>query len=415
MSYIGLVDCNNFFVSCERLFRPDLRKKPTLVLSSNDGCVVARSQEVKDLGIPMGAPYFKIKDLVKEHQIAIFSGNFALYRDISSRVMQVLKEEVGNVEQYSIDEAFFELSQHTPNLLESLHNIRQAIETQVGVPVSLGLSRTKTIAKFASEKEKKHSRACVLLGEEWQILTTTIAVSEIWGIGRQTTAKLNQLGINTVADLLKADRARIDKIFGINGLRLLSELSQQPVYDLFEAPALQHSIMSTRSFSRTVTDLKELKQAVNIHVESVCEDLREMKAVAKEIRVMILPSRHGDYLLRGGVLSVSLDEGSSDTRVVLKEAYKLLERIYESGVPYKKAGVIVGSIEEVVVKQGSLFTKENPDDPALMSLIDQVNQRFGRSHLMIGRINQKYTWQAQTEHLSPNYTTKWSDLKSVRA
>ncbi len=416
MNYIGLVDCNNFFVSCERLFRPDLRNKPTLVLSSNDGCVVARSQEVKDLGIPMGIPHFKIKDLVKKHDIAIFSSNFTLYRDISARVMQVLREEVGNVEQYSIDESFFVLNEPEEQLLARLQEIRQVIETKVGVPVSLGLGKTKTIAKYASAKEKRGNRAGVLIGVNWQKITSLIPVHEVWGIGRQTTAKLNQLGLHTVADLLKADKARIDKIFGINGLRLISELSEIPVYEMFESASLQKSLMSTRSFSKSITDINELKEAVTYHVEVACEDLRGQKAVARVLRVMLLPSRHGDWFLRGGALQIELLEASSDTRVFLAEALKLVDQLYEAEVPYKKAGVILSGIDSVELRQTNLFSNPGSDkDGILMEAVDAVNQRFPQSNLMFGRVNHQVSWQASRTHLSPNYTTKWTDIRSVKA
>lgn len=416
MNYIGLLDCNNFFVSCERLFRPDLRKHPTIVLSSNDGCVVARSQEVKDLGIPMGIPHFKIKDLVKKHNIAIFSSNFTLYRDISARVMRVLREEVGNVEQYSIDESFFRLSGEVDDLLPRLQQIREVIETTVGIPVSLGLGKTKTIAKYASAKEKKGVRACVLVGENWQKLTKDIPVHEIWGIGRETSAKLNKLGLASVEDLLKTDRARIDKIFGIVGLRLLSELSEVPVHNMFEAPQLQKSIMSSRSFSKAVTDVKELKEAVTYHVESACEDLRNQGVTAKELRVMILPSRHGDWMLRGGSLQSIFIEGTNDTRLVLAEAYKLVDRLFEAEVPYKKAGVILSHIESKDLRQISLFDSNKiVNNDELMTVVDRVNKRFGRGNLMFGRVSHKAAWKVSTAHLSPNYTTKWTDLRSVKA
>jgi len=416
MSYIGVLDCNNFFVSCERLFRPDLKDKPTLVLSSNDGCVVARSQEVKDLGIPMGIPHFKVKDLIKKHNIAIFSSNFTLYRDISSRVMLVLCEEVGNVEQYSIDESFFMIDGDEAGLAPRLQEIRGVIETKVGIPVSLGLAKTKTIAKYASNKEKRGSRACVLLGETWQKLTPTIPVQEIWGIGRETTAKLNKLGLMTVYDLLETDSARIDKLFGINGLRLKSELSEISVHRMFESVGMKKSIMSSRSFSKEINDIKELKTAVSYHIENACEDLREQKAVAKELRVMLLPGRCSDWSLRGGVLLRELPYSTSDTRVILAEAYKLVDQLFESGVPYKKAGVILSAIQSKELRQDSLFVANNTaDNDLLMEVVDRINNRYGKNNLMFGRVNKYNDWKVSTAYLSPNYTTKWGDLRSAKA
>mgnify|MGYP001559329633 CR=1 FL=1 len=417
MKLIGLLDCNNFFVSCERLFRPDLRKRPTVVLSSNDGVVVARSQEVKDLGIPMGSPYFKVRDELQANKVAVFSSNFQLYSDISHRVMEVLKREVGEIEQYSVDEAFFIIDDKESRIEDFLRKIRECILKEIGVPVSLGAGKTMTIAKYASEREKKKSGVCVLVGKSWQKITPEVAVSEIWGIGGQTSAKMRQHGIATVADLLSADRARVEKLFGVHGLRLRSELSETPAHDIHERHGLQKSIMSTRSFAKATTSLSVLEDAVAYHVGEAGKELREIGGRAKSLRVLIRTSRHGDYFLRGGSDEVILPEATSDTRILLREALTLTQKLYQPDTPYKKAGVVLGHIEDASYKQFDLFQGEEEKGAAqiLMRTVDSLNQKLGKDVVTIGRVRGAGAWKPSREHSSPRYTTNWSELASVKA
>ena len=415
MSYVGLLDCNNFFVSCERLFRPDLAKKPVVVLSSNDGCVVARSQEVKDLGIPMGVPHFKVRDEFKQHGVEVFSSNFQLYRDVSRRVMEVLEEEVGEIAQYSVDESFFNIYENRDGVVPLLRNAKAAIEAKVGVPVSLGAGKTMTIAKYASEKEKKGSGVCFLEGESWQRETEYIPVAAIWGIGGQTSRKLNELGIKTVEDLLQADRARMEKIFGIHGLRLQSELSEVPSRREHSEDEMQHSIMSTRSFAESTEKLSVVEDALSYHAAHATKELREMNGVASVVRIIMRPSRHGDWALRGGSAEVVLIEPTSDTRVILHEVLTLAKEIFEPGVPYKKAGVILSNIRDERYRQENLFSteKQKPDN-TLMKVMDTLNQKLGKDKITIGRVSSSLAWQSSRAHSSPRYTTSWNEIKTVR-
>lgn len=418
MKLIGLLDCNNFFVSCERLFRPDLKKWPTVVLSSNDGVVVARSQEVKDLGIPMGTPYFKVKDDLKANKVAVFSSNFQLYRDISNRVMDVLKSEIGNVEQYSIDEAFFELNEKNTDAARlRLGQLKEIIKKQVGVPVSLGAGKTMTIAKYASEREKKKSGVCVLVGESWQKITPEVDVSEIWGIGGQTSIKMRQHGIIAVADLLAADRARVEKLFGVHGLRLRSELSETPAHDIHERHGLQKSIMSTRSFAKTTTSLSVLEDAIAYHIGEAGKELREIGGRAKSLRVLIRTSRHSDFFLHGASDEVILPEATSDTRILLREARALTKKLYQPYTPYKKAGVVLSRIESVDGLQLNMFqgVEEKTGAEALMNVVDELNEKLGKDSVTIGRTRSAGAWKASREYSSPRYTTSWSELASVKA
>lgn len=410
MAYIGLLDCNNFFVSCERLFRPDLEKKPVVVLSSNDGCVVARSKEVKELGIPMGVPYFKVRDELEASRTTIFSSNFTLYRDISARVMRVLQNEVGYTEQYSVDEAFFTLTAPT---MDSLKHIKAAVEQQVGVPVTVGVAKTKTIAKCATEIGKKGEGVSLLEGSAWKEVAQTFPLADVWGIGRRTGEHMRAYNLLTVADLQQADPAFIRSEFGIAGARLQTELAEQPT-DRSERDKLQQSIMSTRSFQKSTTNLRVLEDAVAYHVAHAAEELRELGACAHTIRVLIRPSRHNEWVLRGGTREAVLVIPTDDTRVILREALALVRSLYEAGVPYKKAGVILSGIVPRAAVPGSLF-ESSDQHHELFSAIDGLNHRYGAGTLTIGRTKTEGVWQASKSHVSPRYTTSWQELQTVVA
>lgn len=416
MKYVALVDCNNFFVSCERLFRPDLATKPVVVLSSNDGCVVARSKEVKALGIPMGIPHFKIKDEFAQAGVVVFSSNFPLYRDISARVMRVLKEEAVEVQQYSVDEAFFTITADTDDAaLAEIARVKEVVEQRVGIPVSIGAARTKTIAKYAAEVGKRGAGTAVLTGTVWQQLGAELALAEVWGIGRQTSTKMRAAGFTTVADLRAAAPDLILQQFGIVGARLQCELDERPAYHERTEGELQHSIMSTRSFKHSTKDIAVLEDAIAYHVAHVAEELREMDAAAQEVRVLIRTSRHGDWVLRGGTAESLLIAPTADTRLLLKEALALTRRLFEPGVPYKKAGVILGHIVPQDAVLSSLFDDGPTSDHELFDTIDTLNDRFGAGTLTIGRTHRDAMWQASKSHVSPRYTTAWSDIPRVVA
>ena len=308
MNWIGVVDCNNFFVSCERLFRPDLRKRPVIVLSSNDGCVVARSQEVKDMGVPMGVPYFKIKDIVKDNGITTFSSHFTLYRDISSRVFTVLKEELSDVEQYSIDEAFFAISGTKEEVVARVTRIKLRIEQLVGVPVSVGVAATKTIAKVAVDQAKKTTGILVLSKTDWELARHELPLGDVWGVGRKLSTRFTVLGVKTVPELLHTAPVVVEKHFGVVGLRLQAELSGDAAYPVCSTSLPQQSIMSSRSFKDATEDVMVLEDAVAFHTRAVAADLRRLGKVVSVIRVSIRPSRFSSYLLRGGVAEHQLSE-----------------------------------------------------------------------------------------------------------
>ena len=416
MKYVGLVDCNNFFVSCERLFRPDLINFPVVVLGSNDGVVVSRSEEAKRLGVSMGVPYFKVRDIVKEHNIAIFSSNFELYRDVSDRVMSVLNEEVGEIYQYSIDESFFNFNEKDLNAaLTQLSHLKKSIEQQVGIPVSLGAGRTMTIAKYASEKEKRKSGVCLLQGKSWQELTPQIPLGEVWGIGGKTAVKMREYNLNSVADLLGAPASFITKKFGVQGARLRAELMEAPVHQPKERVGIQKSIMHTRAFYKTTESLADLEAAVTFHIERAAEELRSIEGKAGSLTIHLLTSRHSDWLLQSGRQEIMLPAPVSDTRTLLRYALLLTKTLYRFGVPYKKAGVVLGRIVPNDAVPVSLWDEDDKknDDSLLMSVIDGLNERWGSDIVNFGRIKRGGQLN-QDQHRSPRYCTNWNEIRKIK-
>ncbi len=423
---IGLMDCNNFFVSCERLFRPDLKKCPVAVLSSNDGCIVARSQEVKDLGIPMGAPLFQVRKECKKHGVVFFSSNFNLYRDISARVMNALREECGHIDVYSIDEAFFDVDKEMSE--EKIIEIRRRIIQKTGIPVSIGIAKTKTLAKVANGIAKKKNErltmslikegVCWMSDELWNSEVQRMSCGSVWGIGRQTSAFLTKVGINTVGDLLAQDATFIKSNLGVMGERLIFELSGTSVQALgSHGGGMQESYTSSRSFGKVVTDKLTLMSALGHHVAHLAEKLREHEVLASTISIIVRGSRFGDFSHREGSIQTVLEAPTDDTFILTKEASRLLDKIYDPEIPYKKAGVIVGTVIPKQFSQTSLFGEEKQVTRTriLSALSDSLNKQFGRDTLRQGVILGKSKWQERVELKSPQYTTQWKEIANVKA
>lgn len=408
------MDCNNFFVSCERLFRPDLLRKPVAVLSSNDGCIVARSQEVKDLGVPMGVPYFQVKEVLTKAGATLFSSNFTLYRDISARVMKTLESEVGFIDVYSVDEAFFELPDDTTE--EEIAALRARIIAQVGIPVSIGVAETKTLAKQASVLAKKNNGVCILTSDLWKEKMDTVLCGSVWGVGRQTTVKLRAMGVETVAQYIALPLPILRQYFGVVGERTQKELQGVSVYAVGEGAReeSQQSIMSTRSFEKTTTNLHDLESAIGYHVTEVAEKLREKKVSAVRMSVMILPSRHGDFFLHRGSAEVVFSPPTNATQKLLSEALLQLSTIYEKDVPYKKAGVVVSALVPEDYSTGTLFAEQKVDTKKIDVLTDMLNDKFGHGTVRSGVIL-KNGARGSAKLRSKEYTTRWGDIPTVQA
>ena len=415
----ALVDCNNFYVSCERLFRPDLKNVPIVVLSNNDGCIVARSQEVKALGIKMGTPLFKVKDEIVKHQIKVFSSNYTLYGDISARVMQTLEQFSPHVEVYSIDEAFLDLSGINP-LVAHGQNIRSTLMQHIGVPVCVGIAPTKTLAKlanFAAKKFKATQGVVDLTDSRRQRNLMRIApVSEVWGVGRKLTKKLQDLGIGTALQLAQADRRFVRQRFSVVLERTVCELNGESCLSLETSPQPRQQIVCSRSFGDKLTQYGDLKETVCEFAARATEKLRNERQLAHVVNVFIRTSpfdKAGPHY--SNAATGTLPMPSSDTRQVLDMCMRLLSAIWRDGYRYAKAGVILTDFCFPEDVQSELF--EQPLDAAhegaLMQAVDAINQK-GRGKVWFGGQRPQKDWYMKQANLSPAYTTQWDSLPLVK-
>lgn len=421
-SVFALVDCNNFYASCEKLFRPDLRCKPVVVLSNNDGCVVARSKEVKALGIKMGVPIFQIRDEIEQHGIVCFSSNYALYADLSSRVMSILEEEAPRVEIYSIDEAFMDLTgvAHTVDLLEFGRKVKARVDQHVGITVGIGIAPTKTLAKLANHAAKKYpatGQVVDLMSPARQRrLMALVDVGDVWGVGRRITEKLKARGIHTALNLADADPKTIRREFSVVLERTVQELNGISCLELEALAPTKKQIVCSRSFGQRITERSELREAVAKYMSRAAEKLRGEKRLARVVQVFVrtgvFNSSDPHY---SGSLSVELPNPTDDTRDLLEAADVLFSRIYKAGYRYAKAGVMLTDFYEHGTYQHDLFrgSFERKQSKELMGVLDQINHS-GLGSVFFASQGTSPQWAMKREHLSPAYTTRWEELPVVR-
>ena len=423
---LALVDCNNFYVSCERVFRPDLIGKPVAVLSNNDGCIVARSQEVKDLGIKMGVPVFQIQHLINQHNIQLFSSNYTLYADMSARVMATLEEFAPSLEVYSIDEAFLDLTGVYPCQKDPIaygHRIRKTVFQATGIPVCVGMGSTKTLAKLANFAAKKWKQTGGVLNLSDPVrrekLMRIVPVGEVWGIGARTTTKLNQLGIHTVLDLAIQPSHRIQAQFNVVVARTVMELNGIPCLELEEIAPDKQQIVCSRSFSHRLTQYRELSQAMAEFCSRAAEKLRRQHSVTGCITVFIRTSpfnpKEPQYQRAA---SIKLDAATQDTRAIIATASRMLKEIFKAGYGYQKCGVQLSNIQpESSPGQIELFdfvdNGLSAENRYLMKTIDQINRRFPRA-ISVAATGFDKTWKPKAERISKRYTTNWNELLGVR-
>ncbi|SHI56597.1 DNA polymerase V [Malonomonas rubra DSM 5091] len=417
----ALVDCNNFYASCERLFDPSLRNTPIIVLSNNDGCVVARSQETKALGIKMAVPAFQIADLVKKHGIRVFSSNYALYGDISSRVMSTLESLAPELEVYSIDEAFLNLTGlRIPDSWEAYgHRIRQTIQQNIGVPVCIGIAPTKTLAKLANYAAKKYpaTRGSVdLMAEQRQKKLLEITpVDEVWGVGRKSAQKLKLLGIRSALQLAQMDKSTALKRFSIVLVKIIDELNGIVRFSFEDVPAARQQLMCSRSFAEKMTDYAPLRETICEFAARVAERLRGEEKLCRIINVYARTSMYcpGDPTYSNSA-TAKLSTPTSDSMAITKTATQLFDSIWKDGYRYAKTGVMLGDLCLKEESQFSLFasTPEQEQQRRLMSTIDQINQKG--SKIRFGGQREEENWFMNQAHLSRAYTTRWEDLPEVR-
>jgi DNA polymerase V len=413
----ALVDCNNFYASCERVFDPQLRHVPVCILSNNDGCIIARSAEVKAAGIPMGAPVFKWKKELKAINARLFSSNYTLYGDMSARVMHTLRPFADAMEVYSIDEAFLWLEGRSDYLAYG-EAIKQTVYQHTGMPVSVGTADTKTLAKLANWIAKKYKNGNFqITPENHEAVLKFTPVGEVWGIGHRTQEKLRYWGLKTAFDLTVQPDHWIKSNLTVVGLKTVHELRGKPCFTFEDHPNARKNIVCSRSFGRVVTDLISLREAIASHAARAAEKLRQDDTVATGIVSYIRTSQFRTQDAQYGQSHYqALPIGTSNTATLIQAALLNLEQIYCSGFNYAKAGIMLSGIRPSQQVQYNLFTTENElKSGPLMQTLDRINQQHGKHTLQYGAMGLKKNWTMKSEHRSPNYTTQWKDLPLVKA
>lgn len=423
----ALMDCNNFYASCERLFRPDLTGRPIVVLSNNDGCIVSRSAEAKALGIPMGEPEYKARPLLRQHKVAVFSSNYALYGDISQRVMDVAETLVPLVEVYSIDEAFLRLDGLSPERAVALaQELRQRVQQWVGITVSIGLGPSRTLAKLSSHMAKKNGGVFAFPsdyrenGGRGDVLLAQTHVGEVWGIGRRQVAKLSSRGITTALALRDKDDLWLRTNLTVTGLRIAMELRGISCIDDSNTPTPRRTLVSSRSFRGRVTEKPLLAEALILHATQAGERLRRAQLLAGGMAVHIRTSRHAEPFYSPTV-QISLPEPSSDTPGLIKAALRGLDAIYQPDYPYAKVGIMLYDLGPLTGRQASLLDSpaklaEQERSQRLMLALDAVNTRFGKHSLHYAGegLDPNAAWKMRQDHRSPRATTCWEELPEAK-
>ncbi|MGL2987198.1 Y-family DNA polymerase [Flavobacterium sp. RSSA_27] len=420
----ALVDCNNFYASCERVFQPKLNGKPVAILSNNDGCVISRSNEAKAIGIPMGAPAFQIKDLIKEKEVAVFSSNYPLYGDLSNRVMNILNQFTPNIEIYSIDEAFLNFDGLS---IKDYHSyglqMKTRVQKWVGIPVCIGFAETKALTKVANKIAKKFQDRTqgvyVIDSEEKRIKALKwTKIEDVWGIGYRTTKKAKLRNIQTALDFVQPQHeAWIKREMGVVGLRLKQELEGKSVLDLEPVVLQKKSIATTRSFPKQIAEFDLLRERISTFAAVCAEKLRKQHSCCHTIIEMLVIDKHSvnasKYYFNK---AITLPYASNSTLTISNAAIALLKELHQGneGIKFKKAGVIVTELIDENKKQLHLFEEENPKHLALMQTIDQLNRKIGMTKVKLATQNLSLTWNMNQNHLSPKYTTKFKEILEIQ-
>ena len=418
----ALVDCNNFYASCERLFRPELEGRPVVVLSNNDGCVVARSNEAKALQIGMGVPFFQIKGLIQQHQVAYFSSNYELYGDMSLRVVDTLRTFSPNLEVYSVDESFLDLGDFKFLDLEAYaRNIRDTVKQNTGIPVSVGVAPTKTLAKLANRLAKKSSKAngSLILTDPHHIdeALKRTEVGDIWGVGRQYARFLQNYGINNAYQLKNATDSWIKKHLSVVMLRTVKELRGEPCLDLEKERPDKQEICTSRSFGTPVADFRELLEATASYAAKCGYKLRQQKCCAKELTVFINTNRFADTPQYANSKRIMLPTATASDLELIRYTRKALEAIFKPGYRYKKSGVVVSDIiPDQQIQLNLLDQTDHGKEFTLMQFLDDLTEKFGRDTVKVAAqgTQKKKEWALNREHLSPCYTTRLEHILTIK-
>ena len=414
----ALIDCNAFYVSCERVFNPKLNNSPVVALSNNDGCIISRSKEAKALGIKMGVPLFKVKDIVEKEKVVVFSSNYTLYADMSRRVMNIISSSSPYTEIYSIDEAFVELSSLPIDYESYAHQLRQTILQHTGIPVSIGIASTKTLAKVANHKAKKDDSlngVCSLVNYNNidQILELT-EVGDVWGVGRRLSKKLINHGIHNAKLLKNCSDSWIRKMMSVNGLKTITELRGISCIPLEEYSMTRKSCCTTRSFGKLLTNLEDIEQAVTTFARRAAERIRSESLAASCVSVFVRTNpfdKKSAYYSNGA--SRTLSHPTHDSITIIETALLLTKRIFKNNYQYKKAGVLLSGLCDDSEIQETLFEKNYNQNSDLMSAIDAINYRYGRDTLQMASECKVGNWKQKRENCTRNYTTQIDRLLLV--
>jgi len=414
---IALIDCNSFYVSCERLFNPKITNKPVVVLSNNDGCVISRSEEAKKLGIKMGEPYFKVKDLVKKNSVHIFSSNYALYGDISRRVMKILKEFSDKMEIYSIDEAFINLSFiENERLDEYGKEIRARILKWTGIPTSVGIANTKTLSKVANHIAKKNKTGVIVLDKDIDNELKKFHISDIWGVGKQISKLYIKNGIDTAYKLKNISNTWVKKKTNVLGAKTVMELRGIPCVDLVTHEPKRKSCCVSRSFGKKVENIEKLKEAVTTHCLSAAEKIRSDNQLTKSVTVSIRTSpfdRHREYYSNS--ITTDLPIATNNSIELIKAAIEGLETIYKYGYFYQKTGVTLSNLSDATKEEFNLLTSLlETKSKSLMKAMDYTNTKYGRNSISIAQAGVNNSWKMRREHFSHIDTASFEDLPTLK-
>jgi len=408
---IALVDCNNFFVSCERVFRPDLRKHPTMVVSGNDALIIARSNEVKELGIPMASPVYKYKALIKKHKIKLFSANFALYTEFSARIMSLLRKRFKNIEVYSIDEAFVEFGNCSlTEAQKAASEIPLFLSKNLGIPVTVGVAPSKTLAKLACEYGKKLKKDYwVITKNNLRQILHNSRIEKVWGIGARTSFELNKSGVNTAYELCCSPNEWIHKRFSISLLRTSQELRGKVCFALKSYPEAQKSLESSRSFGRLVNKKEELKQALNEFVGIGAHKLKQQRLNCSKIQVFLTTKE--DFF----TYELQLIDGSNSKQVILNAVYEGLNKLYQAEKWYKKAGIRLLNLSSTNYIQLNILDnyQADQDQIRLEKSIEKINQKWGDNTIQEANMLGEKSWRNIAKYKSPSYLSEWKEIPKV--
>ena len=413
---LALVDCNSCYASCEQIFRPDLRNKPVVVLSNNDGCIIARSKQAKQLGIPDLDPYFKQEALLKRHEVTVFSANFRLYGDVSAQVMANLSGFSPRVEQYSIDEMFLDLQGIHEEMNEYGSRIRDCIWRHVRMPVGVGIAPSKTLTKLANYAAKKIKTSNVAVLDtpyKWQWLQKRLPVNQVWGIGKRLTIRLEQLGIRSAYDLACADPKWVRRFTSVNVEKTIEELNGQPCLEIEEVAAPKKEIFVTRSFSSRVERLDDLLAHISRYTAAAAEKLRMQNSYCQSLYVFAHTSQFNDNYYSNSTV-MPLPYPTSDSSLMIRFAREAMKKLYRPGYRYSKCGVGLVDLRDRGFYQSDMFLAEqSPRSDALMTMLDKINRRYGRDTVTFGSEGLTGRWTMKQQRLSPAYTSAWHELPVI--